>query len=53
MITLSNFLLLYGLNSLKKTPIDALQDLTDTQEIIFSEWIGQAPQVKENQLTYP
>jgi len=52
-ITLSIFLLLYGLYSLKKTPIDALPDLTDTQVIIYSEWIGQAPQVIENQLTYP
>ncbi|MEZ0337045.1 MAG: hypothetical protein ABWK02_02415 [Aquificaceae bacterium] len=42
-ITLSVFLLLYGLYSLKKTPIDALPDLTDTQVIIYSEWIGQAP----------
>ncbi len=47
------FLLLYGYYALKKTPIDALPDLTDTQVIIYSEWMGQSPQVIENQLTYP
>ncbi|MCS6958332.1 MAG: CusA/CzcA family heavy metal efflux RND transporter [Aquificaceae bacterium] len=52
-LVLSAFLLLYGLHSLRKTPIDALPDLTDTQVIIYSEWIGQAPQTIENQLTYP
>ncbi len=52
-IAISLFLLFYGLYSLKKTPIYALPDLTDTQVIIYSEWIGQAPQVIEDQLTYP
>ncbi|ADO46176.1 heavy metal efflux pump, CzcA family [Hydrogenobacter thermophilus TK-6] len=47
------FLLLYGVYSVRKTPIDALPDLTDTQVIIYSEWMGQVPQVIEDQLTYP
>ncbi len=47
------FLFLYGFHSLRKTPIDALPDLTDTQVILYSEWMGQSPQVIENQLTYP
>ncbi len=47
------FILIYGFYSLKKVPIDALPDLTDTQVIIYSEWPGQVPQVIENQLTYP
>lgn len=52
-VVFSAFLLLYGLYSLKKVPIDALPDLTDTQVIIYSEWMGQVPQVIEDQLTYP
>ncbi len=47
------FLLLYGYYSLKKTPIDAIPDLSDVQVIIYSKWIGQVPQVIEDQLTYP
>ncbi|SHK27553.1 efflux RND transporter permease subunit [Thermocrinis minervae] len=44
---------LYGLYSLRKIPLDAIPDLTDTQVIIYSEWMGQVPQVIEDQLTYP
>jgi Cu(I)/Ag(I) efflux system membrane protein CusA/SilA len=47
------FIFLYGINSIKNTPLDALPDLTDTQVIIYSEWMGQVPQVIEDQLTYP
>ncbi len=47
------FLLLYGYYSLKRTPIDAIPDLSDVQVIIYSKWIGQVPQVIEDQLTYP
>ena len=50
---ISIFLLFYGYYSLKKTPIDAIPDLSDVQVIIYSEWIGQIPQVIEDQLTYP
>ncbi|RUM27847.1 MAG: CusA/CzcA family heavy metal efflux RND transporter, partial [Aquifex sp.] len=49
----SLFILLYGYYSLKKTPIDAIPDLSDVQVIIYSKWIGQVPQVIEDQLTYP
>jgi Cu(I)/Ag(I) efflux system membrane protein CusA/SilA len=35
------------------TPLDALPDLSDTQVIVRSTWPGQAPQVVEDQLTYP
>ena len=49
----SLFLLFYGYYSLKKTPIDAIPDLSDVQVIIYSKWIGQVPQVIEDQLTYP
>ncbi len=52
-IFVSLFLLFYGFYSLKKTPIDAIPDLSDVQVIIYSKWIGQVPQVIEDQLTYP
>ncbi len=35
------------------TPLDAIPDLSDTQVIIFTEYEGQAPQIVEDQLTYP
>lgn len=52
-VIFSIFLLLYGIDSLRKVPLEALPDLTDTQVIVYSEWMGQAPQVIEDQLTYP
>ncbi len=52
-IVFLSFIFLYGLNSIRNTPLDALPDLTDTQVIIYSEWMGQVPQVIEDQLTYP
>lgn len=52
-LTLFAVLLIYGSYSIKNIPIDALPDLSDTQVIIYSEWMGQVPQVIENQLTYP
>jgi Cu(I)/Ag(I) efflux system membrane protein CusA/SilA len=42
-----------GLYSLKNTPIDALPDLSDVQVIIKTSYPGQAPQVVEDQVTYP
>jgi Cu(I)/Ag(I) efflux system membrane protein CusA/SilA len=42
-----------GLYALKKTPVDALPDLSDVQVIVFAEFPGQAPQVVEDQVTYP
>ncbi|WP_339616341.1 efflux RND transporter permease subunit [uncultured Gilvimarinus sp.] len=42
-----------GLFSLKKTPVDALPDLSDVQVIIKTSYPGQAPQVVEDQVTYP
>ncbi|MGQ0709411.1 MAG: efflux RND transporter permease subunit [Rhodoferax sp.] len=43
----------WGVVSLLRTPLDALPDLSDTQVIIRTTWPGQAPQLVENQLTYP
>ncbi|MDB6145076.1 MAG: CzcA family heavy metal efflux protein [Pseudomonas sp.] len=42
-----------GLYSLRSTPVDALPDLSDTQVIIRTSFPGQAPQIVENQVTYP
>ena len=44
---------LAGLYALMRTPIDAIPDLSDVQVIVFTEYPGQAPQVVEDQVTYP
>jgi len=43
----------FGVWSLVNTPLDALPDLSDTQVIVYTEYPGQAPQVVEDQVTYP
>lgn len=42
-----------GIYSLKETPVDALPDLSDVQVIVKTSYPGQAPQVVEDQVTYP
>lgn len=42
-----------GILAVRATPLDAVPDLTDTQVIIRTEWPGQAPQIIEDQVTYP
>ncbi|MCK0511617.1 efflux RND transporter permease subunit [Aromatoleum buckelii] len=42
-----------GLYAVKNTPLDALPDLSDVQVIVFTDFPGQAPQVVEDQVTYP
>ena len=42
-----------GVWSLKNIPLDAIPDLSDVQVIVFTEYPGQAPQVVEDQVTYP
>ncbi|RJF91630.1 efflux RND transporter permease subunit [Noviherbaspirillum saxi] len=46
-------LAVWGLWSLGKTPLDALPDLSDTQVIIRAQYPGKAPQIVEDQVTYP
>src|SRR5450631_2498194 len=46
-------LVLIGGFSLRNMPLDAIPDLSDTQVIIYTEWPGQAPQIVQDQLTYP
>jgi len=45
--------ILWGVYSLSNTPLDAIPDLSDVQVIIFTEYPGQAPQIVEDQVTYP
>ncbi len=47
------FTVAWGVWSVKNTPIDALPDLSDVQVIIRTTYPGQAPQIVENQVTYP
>ena len=42
-----------GIYALSKMPLDALPDLSDVQVIVYTEYPGQAPQVVEDQVTYP
>jgi Cu(I)/Ag(I) efflux system membrane protein CusA/SilA len=53
-VLLATFILVgAGLYSVKNTPVDALPDLSDVQVIIKTSFPGQAPQVVEDQVTYP
>ena len=47
------FLTMAGLYAVLTTPLDAIPDLSDTQVIVYTEFSGQAPQVVEDQITYP
>jgi Cu(I)/Ag(I) efflux system membrane protein CusA/SilA len=47
------FLAVAGVYALRETPVDALPDLSDVQVIIKTSFPGQAPQVVEDQVTYP
>jgi Cu(I)/Ag(I) efflux system membrane protein CusA/SilA len=46
-------LLLGGVYAVKNIPLDAIPDLSDVQVIIYTEWPGQAPQIVQDQVTYP
>ena len=47
------FLAAAGVYAVLHTPLDAIPDLSDTQVIVYTEYPGQAPQVVEDQITYP
>ncbi len=47
------FIIIAGAVAVMKTPLDALPDLSDVQVIVYTEVPGQAPQVVEDQVTYP
>ncbi len=44
---------LAGIYSVRRIPIDAIPDLSDVQVIVYTEWPGQAPNLVEDQVTYP
>ncbi|GAA4340811.1 efflux RND transporter permease subunit [Flaviaesturariibacter amylovorans] len=46
-------LFVWGGVSVKRNPIDAIPDLSENQVIVFTEWMGRAPQLIEDQITYP
>jgi len=52
-LLLTLLLAAWGVYAMLRTPLDAIPDLSDTQVIIRTSWPGQAPQIVENQVTYP
>jgi Cu(I)/Ag(I) efflux system membrane protein CusA/SilA len=44
---------LWAVDSARKTPLDALPDLSDPQVIVYTEWMGRSPDLVEDQITYP
>jgi len=47
------FVVVAGIVAVLRTPLDAIPDLSDVQVIIYTDYPGQAPQVVEDQITYP
>ena len=52
-VLLAAGLLVWGILSVQKNPIDAIPDLSENQVIVFTEWMGRSPQIIEDQVTYP
>jgi Cu(I)/Ag(I) efflux system membrane protein CusA/SilA len=46
-------LALWAVDSVRRTPLDAVPDLSDPQVIIYTEWMGRSPDLVEDQITYP
>jgi len=42
-----------GIWALKRTPLDAIPDLSDVQVIVYTDWEGRSPDLVEDQITYP
>ena len=54
LVLLATLALIFGgVYSLRNIPLDAIPDLSDTQVIVYTEWPGQAPQIVQDQVTYP
>jgi copper/silver efflux system protein len=43
----------WSVDSIRKTPLDAIPDLSDPQVIVFTDWMGRSPDLVEDQITYP
>ncbi|MDX1455760.1 MAG: efflux RND transporter permease subunit [Gammaproteobacteria bacterium] len=52
-LLLTGLLVAAGVQALRDTPVDAIPDLSDVQVIVHTKYAGQAPQVVEDQVTYP
>src|SRR5215467_15285827 len=52
-ILLAMGLLGWGIYNIQRNPVDAIPDLSENEVIVFTEWMGQSPQVIEDQVTYP
>ncbi|MCK8517362.1 efflux RND transporter permease subunit, partial [Methylonatrum kenyense] len=52
-LLLTGVFVAWGVFSARQTPLDAIPDLSDVQVIVHTEYAGQAPQVVEDQVTYP
>jgi Cu(I)/Ag(I) efflux system membrane protein CusA/SilA len=52
-LLLVGLLTAWGVISLRSTALDAIPDLSDVQVIVFSEWMGRAPDLVEDNITYP
>ncbi|MFH1981556.1 MAG: efflux RND transporter permease subunit [Pseudomonadota bacterium] len=52
-ILITLFVIAGGITAIARIPLDAIPDLSDAQVIVFTEYPGQAPQVVEDQVTYP
>jgi Cu(I)/Ag(I) efflux system membrane protein CusA/SilA len=46
-------LIVWSIISMRKTPLDAIPDLSDPQVIVFTDWMGRSPDLVEDQITYP
>ncbi len=49
----TTIILIWTAWAIRRTPLDALPDISDTQVIIFTEWPGRSPNLVEDQITYP
>jgi copper/silver efflux system protein len=49
----TGFVVVAGIYALLNTPLDAIPDLSDPQVIVYTDYPGQAPQIVEDQVTYP
>nr|MBA2422954.1 efflux RND transporter permease subunit [Chitinophagales bacterium] len=49
----AGLLFAFGIIAIRENPVDAIPDVSENQVIVFTEWMGRAPQVIEDQVTYP
>src|SRR6201986_5506237 len=52
-LMLAIFGIIAGIYALRRTPLDAIPDLSDVQVIVYTDWEGRSPDLIEDQVTYP